>query len=169
MPAEAPPSGGAVRAAEVISALCLATDLGIGMPLEYGLHSTLIAMRLGQHLGIDSETASQTYYASLLFYVGCTADAEIAAEIFAEGALRTEFAPVMFGSRAEVMRGIMRALATPDSSGPARAAQIARGLPKAVKGHQRHVVALCEVGQMLTERLGLARPVQALFAGFTER
>jgi hypothetical protein len=36
-----------VRAAEVIAALSLATDLGIGVELEHGLHSTLFAMRLG--------------------------------------------------------------------------------------------------------------------------
>jgi hypothetical protein len=42
-----------VRTAELIGALSLATDLGIGLPLEYGLHSTLIAMRLGERLGID--------------------------------------------------------------------------------------------------------------------
>ncbi len=70
----------------MIAALSLATDLGLGVPLEHGLHSTLIAMRLGERLGVDSETASQTYYACLLFHVGCTADAEIAAEIFADDA-----------------------------------------------------------------------------------
>ena len=63
----------------MIAALSLATDLGIGVPLEHGLHSTLFAMRLGERLGVDSETASQTFYACLLFYVGCTADAEAAA------------------------------------------------------------------------------------------
>jgi hypothetical protein len=64
----------------MIAALSLATDLGTGLPFEHGLHSTLVAMRLGERLGIDAETASQTYYACLLFYVGCTADAEIVAE-----------------------------------------------------------------------------------------
>jgi hypothetical protein len=68
-----------VRTAELIGALSLATDLGIGVPLEYGLLSTLIAMRLGERLGVDSETASQTYFGCLLFYVGCTASAEIEA------------------------------------------------------------------------------------------
>jgi hypothetical protein len=68
--------GERVRAAEVMAALSLATDLGIGAPFEHGLQSTLVAMRLGQRLGVDSDTASQTYYACLLFYVGCTADAE---------------------------------------------------------------------------------------------
>ena len=35
-----------VRTAELIAALCLATDLGMGFPFEHGLHTTLIAMRL---------------------------------------------------------------------------------------------------------------------------
>jgi hypothetical protein len=91
-----------VRAAEVVAALSLATDLGIGLPLEHGLESTLVALRLGERLGIDPETASHVYYASLLFYVGCTADAEIVAEVFPDdAALITHFTPVMFGSRPE--------------------------------------------------------------------
>ena len=55
-----------VRTAEVVAALCLATDLAIGFPFEHGLHATQIAMRLGERLGIDSQTASETYYACLL-------------------------------------------------------------------------------------------------------
>ena len=74
-----PPSGDRVRAAELIAALSLATDLGAALPLEHGLQSTLIAMRFGERLGVDPDTASQIYYACLLFYVGCTADAEVAA------------------------------------------------------------------------------------------
>jgi len=55
---DAPHHGEQIRAAEVIAALSLATDLGIGVPLEHGLHSTLIAMRLGEQLGVDAETRS---------------------------------------------------------------------------------------------------------------
>lgn len=62
---QAPPDD-RVCAAEVIGALYLATDLGMGFPFEHGLHTTLIAMRLGERLGIDTETTSQTYYAALL-------------------------------------------------------------------------------------------------------
>jgi hypothetical protein len=61
----APPDVSSVRAAEVIGALCLATDLGMGFAFEHGLQSTLVASRLGERLGIDRETASQTYYACL--------------------------------------------------------------------------------------------------------
>jgi response regulator RpfG family c-di-GMP phosphodiesterase len=99
VPGESSPSGDQVRTAEVIAALCLATDLGMGLPFEHGLHGTLVAMRLGERLGVDNETASQIYYACLLFYIGCTA-AEISAELFEDGALLTHFTPVMFGTRA---------------------------------------------------------------------
>ena len=165
---ESPPRAERARTAEVIAALSLATDLGTGLPLEHGLESTLVAMRLGERLGVDSETAVQTYYACLLFYVGCTADAEIAAELF-DGDLHSNFTPVMFGSRAEIMRGLTRALAPPGSAAPVRAAYVVQRLPAVVRSRARHLAAICEVGEMLTERLGLPAPVQALFAGFTER
>src|SRR6185503_17968486 len=129
MPDGESPGEERVHAAEVMAALCLATDLSIGLPFEHGLRSTLIAMRLGQHLGIDVEVASQTYYACLLFYAGCTADAELSAELFPDpAALLTHFGPVMFGSQLETLGGIMRALGDPDAAGVVRALQIVRRL-----------------------------------------
>lgn len=95
MPLEPDASVEQVRTAEVISSLCLATDLGVGLPLEHGLHSTLVAMRLCDRLGVNAETAALVYYGCLLFYAGCTTDAEVSAELFEEGALREHFAPVM--------------------------------------------------------------------------
>jgi HD-GYP domain-containing protein (c-di-GMP phosphodiesterase class II) len=165
---EPSPRAERARTAEVIAALSLAADLGTGLPLEHGLESTLVAMRLGERLGVDDETALQTYYACLLFYVGCTADAEIAAELF-DGDLHSSFTPAMFGSRGEVMRGLMRAVPPPGTPMPVRAAYIVRRLPKVARTQRRHLAAICEVGEMLTERLGLPAPVHSLFAGFTER
>ncbi|HZO70413.1 MAG TPA: hypothetical protein VFB74_35900 [Kribbellaceae bacterium] len=58
---EAAPTGNEeVRAAEVIAACCLATDLGMGFPFEHGLHATPMAQRLAGLLGVDAETMSQT-------------------------------------------------------------------------------------------------------------
>jgi HD-GYP domain-containing protein (c-di-GMP phosphodiesterase class II) len=162
--------GERVRTAEVIAALSLATDLGIGVPLEHGLQSTLIAMRLGERLGVDPETASQIYYACLLFYVGCTADAEVAAETFGDDdALTTYGLPARFGSPPEMMAGIMRALATSGSPAPVRVMQILRGMPRAAREFKGHVTAFCEVAQMLTDRLGLPGSMQGLFAYLVER
>jgi HD-GYP domain-containing protein (c-di-GMP phosphodiesterase class II) len=167
---DAPQSGyDQARAAEVIAALSLATDLGMGLPLEHGLHSTLVAMRLCERLSVDAETAMQTYYGCLLFYIGCTADAEIHAELFDEGALLVHFTPVMFGSRMQTVGGIMRKLAASPGALPTRATRAAVRLPRAVGGHRSHVAALCEVAQMLTDRLGLPRSVRDLFLHLTER
>jgi response regulator RpfG family c-di-GMP phosphodiesterase len=165
---EAGPVTERVRAAEVIAALCLATDLGMGLPFEHGFHSTLVAMRLADRLGVDPETSSQTYYACLLMYAGCTADAEIAAELF-RGSMATHFVPSIFGSRRELMVGITRSIADPDRAGPVRVAQVAGRLPRAARTSTGHVTALCEVAEMLTERLGLPPPVQNLFPLLTER
>jgi HD-GYP domain-containing protein (c-di-GMP phosphodiesterase class II) len=159
-----------VRTAELIGALSLATDLGIGVPLEHGLHSTLIAMRLGERLGIDTETASQTYFGCLLFYVGCTAGAELEARIFGEDhALTNHGAPSRFGSRPEMMAGLLRAVAPPGSGLLSRARQLGRGLPQLAKAFGEQVAAICEVAEMLTDRLGLPPAVGALFAHSAER
>ena len=163
-------SGGSerVRAAEVIAALSLATDLGMGLPLEQGLQSTLVAMRLARLLDVDPAVAQQTYYGCMLFHVGCTADAESAAEIFADD-IHAHYTPVMFGSRSEVLRALLQALAPPGRPMPTRAAMVARGLPKAMRSRREHLVALCEVAQMLTRRVGLPAPLQGLFAVVSER
>jgi hypothetical protein len=164
------PEAEPVRAAELIATLCLATDLGVGLPFEHGLQATRVAMRLCERLGIDATTASQTYYACLLFYSGCTADAEISAEIFTDDTtLNRHFAPVMFGGRTELMMGIFRALSPPTGAMPARALHAMRRLPRAVSGHRRHLAAQCEVAQMLTNQLGLPAALETLWLKFTER
>ena len=158
-----------IRTAEVIGSLSLATDLAIGLPFEHGLQCTLVALRLVDRLGLDVETATQAYYGCLLFYAGCTTDADISAALFPDGALLEHFNPVMFGSRAQTMRGILRALADPDRSRPVRAIQGAVRLPRATRGHEHHIVAMCEVAEMLSDRLSLPKPIRSLFRGFTAR
>jgi HD-GYP domain-containing protein (c-di-GMP phosphodiesterase class II) len=162
------PDAESVRVAEVIAALSLATDLGIGVP--HGLDSTLVAMRLADRLGVDPETASQTYYACLLFYVGCTADADIAAEIFGADDSLTRYAtPARFGTRAEMVAGFLSAIAPPGSTPLVRARQLAQSLPRVASVFKEHLAAFCEVAQLLTDRLGLPTAVGALFNHVAER
>jgi HD-GYP domain-containing protein (c-di-GMP phosphodiesterase class II) len=168
VPDEQSPEPERVRTAELVAALCLATDFAMGFPFEHGLHATQIAMRLGDRLGIDAETASETYHACLLSYCGCTADAEIAAETFA-GSMTTHIIPVLFGSQRELLAGVVRALPPPGTAARVRAIEIVRRLPRAARGNKPHQIALCEVGEMLARRLGLPASVQSLFVYSTER
>jgi HD-GYP domain-containing protein (c-di-GMP phosphodiesterase class II) len=157
-----------VRTAEVAATLCLATDLGMGFPFEQGLQSTLVAMRLADRLGVDHATAAQTYYGCLLMYSGCTTDTDVTTAIFG-GSMTSHVVPATFGSQREIVAGILRALPTPGSSPPARAAQVARRLPRAMRERDPHLAAICEVAQMLAERLALPPSIHDLFFQLTDR
>ena len=157
-----------VRTAELIGALCLATDLGMGFPFEHGLHETLIAMRLAERLRVDRETASQTYYTSLLSHAGCTAEAHVAAEVFG-GSMTENFNPLMYGSVREVFTGLLRSLPDEDVTGLARAAQTARRLPRMARETRPSLTASCEVAGMLAEQTGAPTAVPDLLAYLTDR
>ncbi|HEX2031787.1 MAG TPA: HD domain-containing phosphohydrolase [Actinomycetota bacterium] len=163
-----PPTREPVRAAELIAAACLATDLGMGFPFEHGLHGTLMAITLADRLGVDRETESQTYFASLLMYSGCTTDEDIAARIFA-GPRNENITPVQFGSTTEALRGFLRALPPPNDLPHRRAYEVARRLVPAARFRRPHFAALCEVAEMMAERLGLPPEMYGLFLHLTER
>jgi len=159
-----------VRTAEVIGALSLATDLAMGFPLEHGLRSTLVAMRLCDRLEVDAETASQTYFLCLLFYVGCNAPADVGWEVFGDDdSLRTYATPSRFGTRAEMARGMMRAVAPPTGPPLVRVWRVARHLPALAAGFPGVIAATCEVARMLTNKLSLSDGVSQLFAFESER
>lgn len=157
-----------VRAAELVATLCLATDLGMGFPLEHGLRTTLIASRLAERLACDREAATRTYYAALLRHAGCTAEAHVAAEVFG-GSLTTHLNPVMYGSAREVIAGLLRALPDPDGPAVVRAAQTARRLPRAAREQRPALTANCEVAQMLADGVGLPASVSGLLVHLLER
>ncbi|HEV7203451.1 MAG TPA: HD domain-containing phosphohydrolase [Jatrophihabitans sp.] len=67
----APPE---IRLAELVAALSLATDLGLGLPQEHVLRQTVIATRLARFAELDDVTQANTFYVSLLAWVGCISD-----------------------------------------------------------------------------------------------
>jgi hypothetical protein len=65
---------------EVLAALALATDLGMGQPLGHAIRCALIADGLAGRLGLDPALRAEVVRVGLLRYLGCTADsAEVAA------------------------------------------------------------------------------------------
>jgi HD-GYP domain-containing protein (c-di-GMP phosphodiesterase class II) len=63
-----------LRLAELLAAFSLATDLGLGQPMEHVLRSWLISARLGEHLGVEPDDRGALYYVATLAWVGCVAD-----------------------------------------------------------------------------------------------
>src|SRR5207302_11410938 len=120
-----------VRVAELMSALSIATDLGMGQPLETALRSCVVAMRLGEALHIDDGTLRDVYYQALLRYIGCNSDADALAALMGdELALRHDFATVDTGRPAEVLGLAMHYLRQASAGEPLypMAALVARGL-----------------------------------------
>ena len=93
-----PPVRAGVRLAELLGALSLGTDLGMGQPLEHVLRQCLIALRLAERLGLDESGQRVVYYSSMLAWVGCHVDAYEQAKWFGDDlALKSDFRRVDFG------------------------------------------------------------------------
>jgi hypothetical protein len=59
-------------------------DLGLGRPTEHVLRSALIGLRLAERLGLGEEERAAVYYAALIAWVGCHADAHEQARWFGD-------------------------------------------------------------------------------------
>jgi putative nucleotidyltransferase with HDIG domain len=73
-----------IRLAELLAVLSLGADLGLGLPMEHVMRQSLIALRLGDRLGLDESERSVLYYVSLLSWVGCHVDAYEQAKWFGD-------------------------------------------------------------------------------------
>ena len=61
-----------MQLAEVVAAVGLAADLGLGQPLEHMLRSCVVSVRLAEHLGAAPDERDATYWTSLFVSAGCT-------------------------------------------------------------------------------------------------
>src|SRR4029077_16470540 len=93
-----------IRLAEVMAALSIATDLGMGQPLEFALSSCVLAVRIGDELGLGESDLRDVYYEALLRYIGCNAETRLLASITGdELAFRAEYASVDPGRTTQVL------------------------------------------------------------------
>src|ERR1044072_3986779 len=65
-----PGSNSGLRKAELLAAISLAIDLGLGQPMEHMLRSSLIATRIAERMGLDAQQRAIVYYANLVGWVG---------------------------------------------------------------------------------------------------
>jgi HD-GYP domain-containing protein (c-di-GMP phosphodiesterase class II) len=157
-----------VRAAEVIGAACLATDLGMGFPFEHGIEATLVSSRLARLLNVDIETESEVFYISLLMYLGCNTDSEPNLRVFG-GSATENITPHQFGTNFEMLRGVVRNLPDPGAPALTRTYQAISRLPKARTFRGDHFLSMCEVAVVLSDRLGAPPEVSRMFNALTER
>src|SRR5581483_11431972 len=143
---------------EVVAAFSLATDLGLGQPMEHGLRSCLIATHLADRLGFDEPACTCIYWVTLLAMVGCTADSHEMSELFGDDiALRKGIYDV--GPSQFAVPRYFLAQAGADG-GPVRRAQvraslIAKGLRPVMAGF----LSDCRITARFAVRLGLGETV----------
>jgi HD-GYP domain-containing protein (c-di-GMP phosphodiesterase class II) len=157
-----------VRLAELVAALSLGIDLGFGQPMEHVLRQCLVALRIGDALGLDEEQRAAVYYTALLINVGCHSDAHEQAKWFGDDiALKA-------GKYDHELRSLRGAVAGMRLIGSGRPPlhRFRLGLEFVVSGH-REVDGMIEhhaaIARMLGEQLELAEPVLAALGSAYER
>ena len=73
-----------LRRAELLAAISLAIDLGLGQPMEHMLRSSLIATRVAERMGLDGQQLATVYYANLVGWIGCHADSHELSGLFGD-------------------------------------------------------------------------------------
>jgi HD-GYP domain-containing protein (c-di-GMP phosphodiesterase class II)/DNA-binding CsgD family transcriptional regulator len=153
-----------LRLAQFIAAISLATDLGMGQPLEQGLRTCLVALELADTVGAEASVLPEVYYTALLRFLGCTADAHESAAIGGDDiALRAAIAPVLGEAPGPFLHAVLPALGA-GLSAPRRATLVAMFLTTGPARLREGVRAHCEAAEMLAARLGLPAGIRAALA-----
>jgi len=161
-----------LRLAEVVAALSLATDLGMGQPLEYALSVCVLSVRLGEALGLSESELHEVYYLALLCHIGCNAETYRMSDVFGdELALRTQFATVDSRHTSEVMGLVIRSILHANEGGSVvhLARMIAQGLLTTPHLMKEGFTGFCEVAQRLAERLGFNKGITLALGQVFER
>jgi HD-GYP domain-containing protein (c-di-GMP phosphodiesterase class II) len=154
-----------VQLAEVVSAIALAADLGLGQPLEHVLRSCAIATRFAEHLGVSEDDRTTTYWVSLFVAAGCTGVSFELAKIFGDdvsfraglGSLTSPLAYLQF----------VLGRAGGDASIVKKTAVRAGLLATKMKTVEQAIFAHCVISTRLAEKVGLGESVtSALMQSF---
>lgn len=149
-----------IRLAELCATASLFTDLGSGQPVEHGLRTCLVAMRLAQAVGCDEDERRDVMYVSLLRFLGCTAGSHALAELGGgdERHILGGLAMVTMGSSVEELLQLAR-VAAPGASRLRRARLLLSAL--ADQGQSDRLLgAHCEAASRLAGDIGLPATVR---------
>lgn len=153
---ETAPAAGGARLAELMGALSLATDIGLGIPIEHAQRSALLAVRLAERAGMGEAEARHAYYLSLLKTVGCTGDEDLGQRLLGED-MGTWMGSMGGAGVAEVLRALVAHVGRDDPAWR-RAGKLMRAFT-ALPAFDAMSRGHCEVGHFLARSLGVAPEV----------
>ena len=150
-----------IRAAEVVGALSLATDLGTGQPLEHALRTAVLAVRLGELCGASAQELADTYYVALLHASGCTSNGHEALQVYDDDiAHRAAFFLIDTTNPAEVL-AFYRANIGAGRPPEVREALVQAALADAGPRARESFATMCEVAQRFAGWLDLGPNIRA--------
>ena len=148
-----------LRLLDLLAALSVTTDLGMGQPPETALRSCLLATGLARFMDLPEAGVRDTCLGALLRHVGCTATASVEARLYGGDELvsRRTAQPTDFGNPREVLQLTL-------STGRGAGIRRPRLVATAIVGDMRHgreiLTSVCDAASLLAGRLGLGRSVQ---------
>jgi putative nucleotidyltransferase with HDIG domain len=162
------PGGGGL--ADLCAALSLATDLGNGLPLEKTLRTTLLAVGIGDRLGLVPTELADVYHLALLRSIACTSFAPEQAAMVAgdDVAARALMTPAHGDARPRVAARVVREMAAGAPPLP-RAGAVLRFLASGDRLGDDMCLAHRDVGLRFAERLGASSRVGACLEQVWER
>src|SRR4051795_5660740 len=149
-----------IRAAELVGALSLATDLGTGQPLEHALRTAVLAVRLGELAGASTEELADTYYVALLHASGCTSNGHEAAQLYGDDiAHRAAFFLIDSTNPSEVLE-FYRSFVGLGRPEEVRSQMIEMAIADAAPRAREAFATMCEVAQRFAGWLGLGSNIR---------
>lgn len=167
----APPAQPPVRTpsrAELLAALSIAIDLGLGQPAEHMLRSAVIATRIADRLGLDRAERDCTYYTALIMWIGCHADSHEYARWFGDDIAVRRDSYLVDWSGLPYLRFLM---ANTGRGQPVlRRLSVLATLLADARGQIAELIhSHCSSAGILADRLGLSADVQTVLGYTFER
>jgi len=157
-----------VRLAELIAALSLATDLGLGQPQEHVLKQTVIATRLARLAGFSPDDQSATYYVSLMALVGCVADSHELGRWFGDDNQIRSRSYQVDRAGMPMLRFLMGNVGQGESAAT-RLFLLGRFATSGIRDVAAGMSAHCQTTGAIAQRLGLVKQVQRALPQALER
>lgn len=157
---------GDLRLADLLAALSVATDLGMGHEPEKAIRACLVATELARVSGLSEPKVRDVYYTTMLQHLGCTAPAHELTHVTGDD---NGFLSRAEGTDDTTLRGSLELLSLVGrGTGMGRPRHLARMLAAGRKGSATVLRSTCEVGSRLAERLHLGEAVSASLHASTE-
>jgi HD-GYP domain-containing protein (c-di-GMP phosphodiesterase class II) len=154
--------------AEVLAALSVAVDLGLGQPAEHMLRSALIAARLGERMGLPEAQRDCIYYSTLIMWIGCHADSHEYARWFGDDISVRRSSYLVDWSGLPYQRFLLTNIRHGESL--LQRLKTISTLYLNARGHISHLIhSHCTSAALLADRIGLRTDVQTALRYTFER